>query len=97
MKTFYFQENIVIKSSIILLRRALFGVFIIIICVILYIRNYKCIGTIKKLLRPTSLQIILEYVFPKKNKPNLVPKFNLYISEVIHDILSGTTRSQKEL
>ncbi len=26
-----------------------------------------------------------------------VPTFNLYISKVIHDILSGTTRSQKEL
>ncbi len=56
-------------------------------------------GLIAARLLAAALQTILELCIPEKElaKTKLVPKFNLYISKVIHDILSGTTRSQKEL
>jgi hypothetical protein len=44
-----------------------------------------------------ALQISLDLYIPKKELAKLVPKFHLYMSKVIHDILLGTTRSQKEL
>jgi hypothetical protein len=38
-----------------------------------------------------ALQIIFDLCIPEKElEPKLVPKFHLYISKVIHDILSGT-------
>ncbi len=40
---------------------------------------------------PSTLQIILDLCIPEKELAKLVPKFYLYISEVIHDILSETT------
>ncbi len=44
-----------------------------------------------------TLQISLDLYIPEKELAKTRPQISLYISKVIHDILSGTTRSQKEL
>jgi hypothetical protein len=46
---------------------------------------------------PSALQIILDLCIPEKGLAKTRSQIHFYISKVIQDILSGTTRSQKEL
>ncbi len=45
----------------------------------------------------TKLKINLELCIPEKELAKTCSQISLHISKVIHDILPGTTRSQKEL